>query len=189
MAKDINTKERIERAALTLFVARGIPDTTTKEIALGAGVAEGTIYRYFVGKDELAYEMFVEHHIRLALALEAAHRPHTAFSDKVHAIVRCYCTMADDDWLLFSYHLLAMHLLLPRVADDKPNPVGVVCDVVRDGMARGDIPARDAELMAAAALGVILQPAIHKIYGRLDYQLSAFIDLFAAAIWRLLTTP
>jgi AcrR family transcriptional regulator len=189
MVRDITTKERIERAALTLFVARGIPDTTTKEIALGAGVAEGTIYRYFTGKDELAYEMFVEHHMRLALALEAAHRPHQVFVDKLRAIVRCYCTMADDDWLLFSYHLLAMHLMLPRVPDDKPNPVGVVCDVVRDAMARGDIPARDAELMAAAALGVILQPAIHKVYGRLEGRFADYIELFSAAILRLLTTP
>jgi AcrR family transcriptional regulator len=188
MSRETNSKQKIERAALTLFVARGVASTTTKEIAMAAGIAEGTIYRYFVGKDELAYEMFVEHHVRLAVALEAAHRPHAALRDKLPAIVRCYCEMADEDWLLFSYHLLAMHLLLSRVPDDKPNPVNVVRDVVRDGMAKGEIPARDHELITAAALGVILQPAIHKVYGQLDCRLSDHIELFTAAIWRLITT-
>jgi hypothetical protein len=46
MGKAEETKSRLERAALTLFVARGVAETTTKEIAMAASVAEGTIYRY-----------------------------------------------------------------------------------------------------------------------------------------------
>ena len=45
MGKAEDTKARLERAALTLFVARGVAETTTKEIAMAASVAEGTIYR------------------------------------------------------------------------------------------------------------------------------------------------
>ena len=39
MGKAEETKARVERAALTLFVARGVAETTTREIALAASIA------------------------------------------------------------------------------------------------------------------------------------------------------
>src|SRR5258707_1433266 len=58
MGKAEDTKARVERAALTLFVARGVAETTTKEIAMAASIAEGTIYRYFPSKEGLALDLF-----------------------------------------------------------------------------------------------------------------------------------
>jgi AcrR family transcriptional regulator len=40
-------------AALEAFAARGYNGTTTSEIARGAGVAEGTVFRYFATKKDL----------------------------------------------------------------------------------------------------------------------------------------
>ena len=62
MGKAEDTKARVERAALTLFVARGVAETTTKEIAMAASIAEGTIYRYFPSKEQLALDLFLRHH-------------------------------------------------------------------------------------------------------------------------------
>ena len=59
MGKAEDTKARVERAALTLFVARGVAETTTKEIAMAASIAEGTIYRYFPSKEQLALDLFL----------------------------------------------------------------------------------------------------------------------------------
>ena len=66
MARGSDTKHKIERAALTLFVARGVAETTTREIAFAAGIAEGTIYRHFTSKEQLATDLFIGHHIGLA---------------------------------------------------------------------------------------------------------------------------
>ena len=41
MGKAEETKARVERAALTLFVARGVAETTTREIAMAASIACG----------------------------------------------------------------------------------------------------------------------------------------------------
>src|SRR5258708_14023073 len=52
------TRERLVRAALELFTAQGYQDTTTPQIARKAGVAEGTIYRHFAGKQHFLNELY-----------------------------------------------------------------------------------------------------------------------------------
>src|SRR5260221_13983393 len=94
MGKAEQTKARVERAALTLFVARGVAETTTREIAMSASIAEGTIYRYFPSKEKLALELFLRHHRALAEALVEAHRPAKGLRGKIDAIVACYCEWA-----------------------------------------------------------------------------------------------
>ena len=46
-------KQQILDAALTIFSRKGFAEATTAEIARTAGIAEGTIYKYFPSKREL----------------------------------------------------------------------------------------------------------------------------------------
>ncbi len=189
MGKAEETKARVERAALTLFVARGVAETTTREIAMAASIAEGTIYRYFPSKEQLALDIFLGHHRALAEALAEAHRPVTGLRDKIEAIVRCYCEWADRDWSLFAYHLLTQHLFLAMVPDGTPNPVDVVRAVIVNAMTAGEIPQRDPDLAAASAIGTVMQPATYKVYGRFEGPLSDHVRFFADAAWAVLAVP
>jgi AcrR family transcriptional regulator len=54
------TRQRLLRAALELFTTVGFRATTTPEIAARAGVAEGTIYRHFAGKEALLIAAYRE---------------------------------------------------------------------------------------------------------------------------------
>jgi AcrR family transcriptional regulator len=186
MGKAEDTKARVERAALTLFVARGVAETTTKEIAMAASIAEGTIYRYFPSKERLALDLFLRHHRALAEALGEAQRPAKGLRAKIDAIVGCYCDWADRDWTLFAYHLLNQHSFLIQVPDDTPNPVNVVREVIAQAMKAGDIPRRNVDLAAASAIGVVLQAATYKVYGRFTGGLSAHHRFFADAAWAVL---
>lgn len=51
-------RERIVKAALSLFQTKGFDATTTKAIARKAGVAEGTVFNYFKSKDDIALHFF-----------------------------------------------------------------------------------------------------------------------------------
>ena len=187
MGKAEETKARLERAALTLFVARGVAETTTKEIAMAASVAEGTIYRYFPSKEQLALDLFLRHHQGLAEALADAQRPAKGLRAKIETIVRCYCEWADRDWTLFAYHLLNQHSFLIQVPDDMANPVAVVRDVISQAMKAGEIPRRNVDLVAASAIGVVMQAATYKVYGRFTGDLSDHVRFFADAAWAVLS--
>lgn len=52
------TRQRLLRAALELYTSVGFRATTTPMIAERAGVAEGTIYRHFGGKEALLNEAY-----------------------------------------------------------------------------------------------------------------------------------
>src|ERR1051326_8317087 len=52
------TRERLIRAALELFTTLGYHGSTTPQIAQRAGIAEGTIYRHFSGKQVLLNEVY-----------------------------------------------------------------------------------------------------------------------------------
>jgi AcrR family transcriptional regulator len=50
-------RENIDAAALDVFSKKGFRDTTMADIAKGAGVSVGNIYRYYKGKEDLFYSL------------------------------------------------------------------------------------------------------------------------------------
>ena len=52
-----DTRTKILQAALQLFARRGYDGTTTKHLAKSAGVAEGTLFRYFPNKKAILIEV------------------------------------------------------------------------------------------------------------------------------------
>src|SRR5690349_23895632 len=99
-------RPHIERAALRLFVTRGLRGTTVRDIAAGAGVAEGTLYRHWRSKRELARTLFqgcaaaVANDIRRAAEAERTARGRLAAA--IHALFRA----ARDETLLYELLIL-----------------------------------------------------------------------------------
>lgn len=50
------TRQSILRAARDVFVAKGFHEATTHDVARAAGLSVGSIYRYFLSKDDLIRE-------------------------------------------------------------------------------------------------------------------------------------
>ena len=181
-----NARPKIERAALKLFVGEGVDGATTRDIAEQAGVSEGALYRHYKGKDELALSLFMATHDRLGqMVLEAAQTA-GGLEEKVRAIVTAYCQLADEDWLLFSFHLLSIHKFLPHDTKRDDDPTTITENIVRGLIASGEIPDGDPALLAAMSLGVVLQAGQNKAYDRLPGPFSAHIAPFTRAIIAIL---
>ena len=181
-----NARPKIERAALKLFVEEGVNSATTRDIADEAGVSEGALYRHYKGKDELAQSLFMATHNRLGEMVMSAAMTEGDLETKVRAIVTAYCTLADEDWLLFSFHLVSLHRFLPQDTRRDDDPVSITENIIKALIDAGEIPEGDPALLAAMALGVVLQAGENKVYGRLPAPFSAHIDAFTRAIVAIL---
>jgi AcrR family transcriptional regulator len=186
MATKNQTRELIARTALTLFVEKGIDGATIRDIAAAAGIAEGTLYRHYPGKDALAWDLFGKNYTAFALELQRIQAGQATLRAKLDAMVRQFCAFFDNDPVLFSYLLLAQHGQLQKVTPDMPNPVEVLREVLAAGMDRGEIPAGDPNVAAAMVLGIVLQVAIFKIYQRLTQSLTSLAEALVEASWRVL---
>lgn len=163
-------RREIEDAAAKLFAAKGIDGATTREIAAAAGCSEGAIYRYWPSKEALARGLFMAAHRRIASDIRNCSATGSTIEEQAASIVRVYCGFADRQWDRFAFHLLSTGRFLPT-PEEEDNPVAAAEDVVRAAMQRGEIPEGDPALVAAMALGVVLQTALHKIYGRIAGEL------------------
>ncbi|MGE5546426.1 MAG: TetR/AcrR family transcriptional regulator [Solirubrobacterales bacterium] len=163
-----DTRARIERAAMELFVDKGVRETTIKDIAERAGVSEGAMYRHHAGKDELVWHLFSLHFAALGEELARATAEAKGCVDAVGRMVRVFCALHDADPVLFGFLLLVQHGQLARVPADMPNPVQQVIEAVAKGMEGDEIPAGDPQLRAAMVMGIVLQAATFKLYGRIS---------------------
>jgi len=60
-----DTRTKILQSAQQLFARQGFDGTTTKDLALAAGVAEGTLFRYFSNKKAILVEVATQGWIKI----------------------------------------------------------------------------------------------------------------------------
>nr|HEV7954027.1 TetR/AcrR family transcriptional regulator [Candidatus Acidoferrales bacterium] len=69
------TRQRILEAATSLFARDGWQSTTTRAIALEAGIAAGTLFNYFPTKESIAATLIAEALEQTGEAFRAGRRP------------------------------------------------------------------------------------------------------------------
>jgi AcrR family transcriptional regulator len=83
------TRQRIVSAALHLFETKGFDAATTRQIAVRARVAEGTVFNYFETKDDIALHFFereVDHAIAMVRGKASLRR--APLEEKLFALVQ-----------------------------------------------------------------------------------------------------
>jgi len=178
----MSAKASIDAAAIEMFVKVGVDAATTKMIAAAAGVSEGAIYRHYRSKEQLALDLFMAAHRRLSSLVESAAEGARDIRGKAEAIVRAYCEAADENWPLFTFHMLSIHHFLPAYQEDGRDPVSMVERVLKRAMMEAEIPPADPRVLAAMVIGIIVQTAQNKAYGRFDAPLSAHAPLMTAGV-------
>ena len=183
-----DTRDRIEAAAIQLFVEKGIAETTVRDIARAVGLSEGAMYRHFAGKDQLVWQLFERNYVEFAGRLGTLAGAESSTRAKLAAMIRGFCQSHDDNPALFRFLLFVQHGQLGKLAEDTPTPVSVMRAVIEGGIASGDIPQQDADLATALVFGVVLEPAQFAAYGRLSADISSMSDRLIAAAWAAVTT-
>lgn len=181
------TRIRIETEAMRLFVEQGVAETSVRDIARAAGIAEGALYRHFVGKDDLVGKLFTAHYLGFAQTLERLEASAKLTRAKLDLMIGEFCRFFDADRILFRFLLFVQHGQLHLLPADTPTPVDVMRRVIAAGMRRREIAKGDPELAAAMVIGLVLQTATAIVYGRIEGPLSPHAARLSRAAWAVLT--
>jgi AcrR family transcriptional regulator len=186
--KFTDTRDRIEAAAVRLFVDQGVAETTVRDIAHAVGISEGALYRHFVSKEQLVWLLFERHYVDFAGRLTSLAQAEPTTRAKLAAMIRGFCHAHDENPALFRFMLFVQHGQLGKLSPGASTPVDAVRIVLAQGLAAGELPAQDADLATALVLGVVLEPAQFAAYGRGPSELQAVSERLVAAAWAVVTT-
>jgi AcrR family transcriptional regulator len=180
-----SAKHRIETVALRLFAQQGVAETSVRDIASAAGVSDGALYRHFPSKDELVRALFSTRYAALAVALEEL-AGRGGFATRLRALVHGLCALHDREPDSFTFMLVVQHEQLPRYDNDGGSPVDALRRLIVAGLAEGALPAQDPDLATAIVMGIVVQPATFKLYGRITRPMGELAPSLAEACLRAL---
>ncbi len=167
---------------------KGVAETTVRDIAQAVDISEGALYRHFVGKEELVWELFERHYVAFAGRLQALADSGTTAREKLSAMIRGFTKAHDDDPTLFNFLLFVQHGQLSKLTSDTPTPVTVMHSVLVKAIDAGEIPAQDANLASALVMGLVLQPMTFAAYGRLPQAQAPNAARLIDAAWATVMT-
>jgi AcrR family transcriptional regulator len=182
-----DTRDRIETAAIQLFVDKGVAETTVRDIARAVDLSEGALYRHFESKEQLVWLAFERHYVAFARELQQLASGGVSARDRIAAMIRGFCQAHDQNPTLFRFMLFVQHGQLQKLAPDAATPVEVLRSVVAEAIAAGEIPAQDPDLATALIFGVVLEPVTFAAYGRLPRTMAPLCDRLVRAAWAALT--
>ncbi len=180
-------RDLIKAEAMRLFVARGVDAVSVRDIAAACDMKPSNLYAHFASKDALAADLFHTGYSEYGAILHDAASGTAPFRVRLERLIRTICRLHDEDNTRFRFLIMTQHGFLAAVPRDERNPVEVICRVVAAAMDAGEIPRREPDLMAMALIGIIVQPATARLYGRLHGGLMERADELVALCWRALS--
>ena len=184
-------RDAILRAAIETFAARGFFNAQVADVARTAGVAAGTVYLYFRGKDDLLISIF-ERTMKEAIdagrrSLEGRAQP----MDRLREIARLHLERLGRDRdlaVVFQVELRQSTKFMERFsATYLREYLGIIRDVIAEGQAKGVFRKQINPTLAAKMLfGALDEMATNWILSRRKYSLvaetDAVIDLFVGGL-------
>jgi AcrR family transcriptional regulator len=187
------TRERLLAAAVELLEEGGYAAASVAAIAARSGVATGALYRHFPSKAELFVEVFrTMAEQELASLYEASAGPDSAI-EKLDAIVCAFMSGALAQprlaWAL-GYEPVDPLVDAERLAYRQTYRERLA-DLLRVGIASGEIPEQDAGLTAAALIGAISEALVSPLspVTREDTSLEELIGSLSSFCRRAIGAP
>jgi TetR/AcrR family fatty acid metabolism transcriptional regulator len=184
-------RDAILRAATDTFAACGFFNAQVADVARAAGVAAGTVYLYFHGKDDLLVSIF-ERTMTEAIAegRETVSKPSDPV-ERLRAIARLHLGRLGRDRslaIVFQIELRQSTKFMERFSSTQLRDyLGIIRDVIAEGQAQGAFRRSiNPTLAAKLFFGAIDEMATNWILSRRKYALigeaDAIVDLFVGGV-------
>ncbi len=151
-------------AAREVFAQLGYESASVRDVIRGTGLASGTFYNYFPDKESVLRALVEQDAAQLRDRLRRARAEAASLEEFVGAAYRVYFEFIAQDPAAFE--LLRRNAGSLRQLIGEPALGGGVDDLREDletAVAHGELPALDAEYMAAAMSGAGLEVAVRMV--------------------------
>jgi TetR/AcrR family fatty acid metabolism transcriptional regulator len=180
-------RERILRAAVDVFARNGYFNAKVAEIAKAAGVADGTIYLYFDGKEDLLITIFREHTRNYLQSLEREMANVRRPDDRIRVAIRHHLDTLGRDRNLavvaqveLRHSLKFMSLLSQQEVADYLNMIRKIIEHgQKEGVFRRNL---HPQLVAKSVFGILDEMVTSWILSEKDYALGDQADQIADLI-------
>ncbi len=147
-----NTRSRLERAAIELYLERGFEGTTVAEIAARAGLTERTFFRYFADKREVLFGGSAE--LQCLLVEGVADAPATASPiEAVAAGLAAVAPIFDGRWSGARKRQAVINAN-PELQERELIKLATLASAVTEALRERGVAEPAASLAAQAGLGV-----------------------------------
>jgi AcrR family transcriptional regulator len=167
--RELNKRDklaRIRNAARALFIEKGFDETTTREIALRAGVAIGTLFLYANDKRDLLLLLFDEELNKLSDRAVTKARRNTPFIDQLLAIFRVFLAYFSETPRLSRYMMQQVTFMGPgvgnRIQAGLERTHQLLAKVIAQAQADGLVNQDMAPLAAAELIFLIYRAEIRR---------------------------
>ncbi|HEX8170695.1 MAG TPA: TetR/AcrR family transcriptional regulator [Thermoanaerobaculia bacterium] len=180
-------RERILRAAVDVFAEHGYFNAKVAQIAKAAGVADGTIYLYFDGKEDLLITIFREHTRNYLHSLEQHLANINHAEERLRVAVRHHLETLGRDRALavvsqveLRHSLKFMSLLSQQEVADYLN---IIRKIVEHGQEQGAFRRNvHPQLVAKFVFGVLDEMVTSWMLSEKEHDLAAQADAVADLI-------
>jgi len=136
-------RARILDAAIKVFAERGFHTATVAEIARAAGVADGTIYLYFKGKDDLLLRLFDEKMTELLAEAKSELNKERSAPARLSRFIQLHLALVERNPDLASVLIVELRQSAQFIkAADRAKLaayVDLIAEVVKDGQEKGEL--------------------------------------------------
>jgi TetR/AcrR family transcriptional regulator, fatty acid metabolism regulator protein len=190
-ADKADKRDAILRAAIETFAARGFFNAQVADIARAAGVAAGTVYLYFRGKDDLLISIFERTMQEAIAAGRKSVAARAGAVERLREIAHLHLGRLGRDRhlaVVFQVELRQSTKFMERFSTTHLRDyLGIIRDVIADGQADGTFRAQVNPTLAAKVLfGALDEMATNWILSRRKYSLvaeaDAVVDLFVGGM-------
>jgi len=158
----------ILKAAVRLFVERGVASTTIRDIAKEAKVAEGTLYRHYDSKEKLASDILQKNLATFTEFMDRKAFEKKDLSSRLRGLAEAFTEAYEDNQDVARFVLFSHASELGRLPKDMRQPRHVILDVLKDAIASGEVAAgTDRDLLQAMILGALGRVLLAKAHGEI----------------------
>lgn len=176
---DPPAKQEIVKAALRLFVQKGIAETSIRDIAAASGYTNPALFKHFESKDALGLHLFERCYERFAAELEEATAGAGDFGVRLRSVLDRLCGLLDEDLDAFLFMQDHLRTYWPRVSPAlRPRSIlALLRKLLKRGVASGDVR-QDVELdlLVAGMVGLFAQLGRMLYFGELKGRAADWTD-------------